>query len=192
MTAILSLLFILLFPAPGISLDCIHAPCKIIALDAPFRETVYDLDRYLKRETNADAVKEIVQNNLKFNLKVITIKTSPSWLNNGSKFKEVIGLAPDVIVMHTSTFYSPRGVQITIDNLQRSLKYFADHSTAEILLYGSHFTPLGGLDRYKKFLIRMIPGLKGRFTLIQIPSRTFKGPKTEKTVISAMRQIFEK
>ena len=189
MTATLFLLIILISSTPGFASGCLHSPCKIVALDAPFRETVYDIERYLKKETNADAVKEIIQNKLGMKTEVIPIKTDPSWLHENSRFKVILSLEPDVIVMHTSTFYSPVGVQVTIDNLHRSLKYFADHSKAEILLYGSHFKPLGGLTRYKQFLIRMIPSLKGRVTLIKIPSRTFKSSETERTLSKAVREI---
>lgn len=181
----------LLLPSITLANACKSATCEVVVLDAPYRETVYDIANFLHHRTNANAVKDILLSGELSYINVVTRTTGPHWLNNSKKYDEVINIEPDLIILHTSSFFSPRGVKITRNNFYRSLKYLSINISSKFLIYGSNFSNFGGVSNYKRYLLRMIPELENRLTIITIRNRTFAGLRVSRQIVGTVKDILD-
>lgn len=179
----------LLVPSITIASDCKSVICKIVVLDAPYRETVYDIDNYLQHRTNANAVKDILLSGKLVDINVATRTTGSDWLNNYNRCDEVINIEPDLIILHTSSFFTPRGVEETRKNLYRSLKYLSINTNSKFLIYGSYFRHFGGVSNYKRYLLKIIPELESRLTIILIQNRSFHGSRVSRQIVGTVKAI---
>lgn len=121
-----TIVFILGFLSPwlllseiAISSSCTSSPCIVLVLDAPFFETVYDRERFLAGQTNADAICDILRHTVGSEVVLRSRRTDPQWFNDHAKFKEATDSNPDLIVLHTSAFFSPWSEEQTIQFLSR-------------------------------------------------------------------------
>lgn len=169
--------------------SCDNEYCKIIILDAPYRDTVYDISNFLEKKTNADAIEKILLRSDLVGIRITTRRTGPHWLNSSSKFDEVINLDPDLIILHGSAFYVPNNINLTIDYFNKSINYLSYNLDSEFLVYGSNFSLVGGRSNYEKYLLRSIPQLKGRLTVISIRNRSFQSSRVSRDIVGTVNSI---
>ncbi len=175
----------------GIALasNCANRQCQVLVLDAPFSETVYDPGRFRAHQTNADAICDILRSTMGSKVQPKSLRTDPHWLDDRKMFREAVSPDPDLIVMHTSAFFSPLSEQQTVQNLEESLRYLVGISRAKFLVYGTNFFLVGGLDRFKKALVNAAPQVKGRISVVELSSRSFDAPVSKREISRAVTRI---
>lgn len=167
------------------SAKCHRDKCLVFALDSSRGPAVYDHRRFLLGETNADAVKEILGNGLP-NIEVrIGTTGNPDTLD---VLYRVAGSYSDLIILHTSAFYSDFGLQATVKGFIESVHFLAQRTDAKILVYGSHYEPVGGISNFKNYIVRHTAVETSQIFLIEVP-RTFDSKTTQYRILGFVKQI---
>lgn len=183
--------FWLLVPGPVLSSNCRHNPCSVLVLDAPFFETVYDRVRLFAGQTNADAVCDILRSAFGSGVAPMSRPTTPLWLNDISQFKEATSADPDLIILHTSAFFSSWSDAQTIQNLVAGLRCLAEICRARFLLYGTNFYILGGVGWFRESLVNAVPQVKDRISIVELSSRSFETATSAREISQEVARVLD-
>jgi len=175
----------------ALSSNCTNNQCAILVLDAPFFETVYDRERLLTGQTNADAICDILRRAFGSRVKLMSRSTNPLWFNDISRFKEATSADPDLILLHTSAFYSSWSDAQTIQNLVTGLRYLADISRAKFLIYGTNFYLIGGAGWFRESLVNAVPQVKDRVSIVELSARSFEVATSAREISQGVAQVLD-
>ncbi len=151
---------------------------RVLLMDSPLPEVVYDKEAAAKGQTNATAIADILKD---LPVSVIKESTDLEWHREA----DIRRMNPTLIIIHGSAFYSHTNGSDNAGKLLSFLEYMKD-GDSRFLIYTRVSTE--GLE---DALQQRIPAWKGRFRFWQIPGgkeASFSAPATRRKLIQITRE----
>jgi len=153
---------------------------KVVIMDSPLRDVVYDINSWKLGSTNADEITEILDDIE--GLSLVKETTSLLW----NREDQVISQNPDLIIIHASCFYDQTNIEDGDRKFFSFLEYLKN-TKIKLLIYSRGFHHR---DIWLSNLIQAIPELKGKVRTLEVPKgTTFKDPQIRRKIKMSVNEI---